>query len=184
MLIYYVMYYFWSNKKFTPTVKPLALQKNGRSLRSLRCYKNTRVLGSGALDWGLWAPGLPKQTRGIFHMSLFALGTLKSGDAFNFQRNLPVHCPKNDAAILQNSIDRAICGRSMCQGSSCKGSCTRGWLNRAPRVNSWDFIHRVTWFFMSLPGKNFPPTWSHKTQSHRKETLQTSNLILFTSKAR
>lgn len=30
----------------------------------------------------------------FFHESLFALGTLKSGDAFNFQRNLSVHCPK------------------------------------------------------------------------------------------
>ena len=102
MVIYYETYYFWSNKQFTPTVKPLALQKKRAIppfLTMLSTNKNTRVLGSGALDWVLQQYEHPrfldmstwtsKQPRGIFSWV-----TLKSGDAFNFQRNLSVHCPK------------------------------------------------------------------------------------------
>ena len=161
MVIYCVMYYFWSKKK-TPTVKPLALQKNG-PLRSFRC------LGSSPTT--VWAPTflgyehLDFQTNVVvfFHESLFALGTLKSGDAFNFQRNQSVHCPK----WRINSPEFHWQGHLwevMCQGSSCKGSCTRGWLNRAPRVNSWD---STGWLDSSCPcqARSPPP---HLTPQNTK----------------
>lgn len=79
MVIYYVMYYFWSTKRFTSTVKPLALQKK-RAIppffTMLSTKKNAGVFGFRRLGLSpttVWAPhvswiwyGLPKQTRGIF----------------------------------------------------------------------------------------------------------------------
>ena len=72
----------------------------------------------------------------------------------------------------------------MCQGSSCKGSCTKGWLKRAPRVNSCrDFIGDlcpiVSLLFLATNPHHLPQ--EIHTQTHRRETLQTSNLILFSS---